>query len=101
MTFLAEIGSWISENEALLSGLAAMIVVGGVFLSVIGVGYRRLRLDRRKGNSDVDGAAASVAPGSERDTVAPASEPRPVPLTFQRLTAPSPGARLVWPMVRS
>ena len=89
MTFLAEIGSWISENEALLSGLAAMIVVGGVFLSVIGVGYRRFRLDRRQGDSDVEGASASVAPGSERDSGTPASEPRPVPLTFKRLTAPS------------
>jgi pimeloyl-ACP methyl ester carboxylesterase len=91
MTLLAEIGSWISENEALLSGVAAMIVVGGVFLSAIGVGYRRLRLDRRHGDSDADGAPASVggASGFERDSGEPAIESRPVPLTFKRLTAPS------------
>jgi TolB-like protein/Flp pilus assembly protein TadD len=39
---LSEIGGWISENEALLSGLAAMIVVAGVVFSPIGIGIRRL-----------------------------------------------------------
>ena len=34
MTSFADIGTWISSNESLLSGLAAMIVVGGVIVSL-------------------------------------------------------------------
>ncbi len=40
MPYLAEVGSWISQNESLLSGLAAMIVVVGVVVSILGVGFR-------------------------------------------------------------
>ena len=42
MEFLSQIGSWISDNEALLSGLAAMIVVASVVFSPFGSGFRRL-----------------------------------------------------------
>lgn len=42
MESLSQIGTWISENEALLSGIAAMIVVAGVVFSPIGLGVRRL-----------------------------------------------------------
>lgn len=40
--FLSQVGRWISENEALLSGIAAMIVVAGVGLTPLGAGLRRL-----------------------------------------------------------
>jgi TolB-like protein len=40
--FLSQIGNWISENEALLSGLAAMIVVTGVIFTPLGLGLGRL-----------------------------------------------------------
>jgi adenylate cyclase len=42
MEWLTQIGNWISENEALLSGLAAMIVVASVVFSPVGLGVRRL-----------------------------------------------------------
>ena len=42
MESITELGNWISENEALLSGLAALIVVAGVIFSPIGIGVRRV-----------------------------------------------------------
>lgn len=42
MESFSEIGTWISENEALLSGIAALIVVAGVVFSPIGIGVRRI-----------------------------------------------------------
>jgi len=96
MSFLAMAGSWISENESLLSGLAALIVVAGVLLSPLGAGLRRVGASRRR--SDLDAKVASVARGSERDR-APESAGAPgerTPeegvqrITFKSLTAPSP-----------
>ena len=40
--FLSQVGNWISENEALLSGIAAMIVVAGVVFTPFGAGLRRV-----------------------------------------------------------
>lgn len=42
MELFAEMGRWIRENEALLSGIAALIVVAGVILSPLGLGLRRI-----------------------------------------------------------
>jgi hypothetical protein len=42
MTSLVAIGSWVTENESLLSGLAAMIVLFGVVLSPLGMATRPL-----------------------------------------------------------
>ena len=66
MASLAEIGTWVTHNESLLSGLAAMIVMFGVILSPLGMAMRRF---------------------FERD----ASEPAPIPsrITLKALTAPS------------
>jgi hypothetical protein len=33
MTYLSELGRWIAENESLLSGMAALVVLIGVTLS--------------------------------------------------------------------
>jgi pimeloyl-ACP methyl ester carboxylesterase len=97
MSFLSLAGSWISENESLLSGLAALIVVAGVMLSPLGAGLRRVGARRRK--IELDAAVAREA----RDA-APA-HPAPVPaavdptpgesqgvqrIRFKDLTAPSP-----------
>jgi TolB-like protein len=43
MEKLGVIGRWIAENEALLSGLVALVVLTGFFLSPIGKGIRHLR----------------------------------------------------------
>lgn len=86
MESLSQIGSWISENEALLSGIAALIVVAGVVFSPIGIGLRRLlrqpqdasptpapsELDSDAGESDdptSSTAAGSTAP-SDRPSIA-------------------------------
>ena len=96
MASLADIGSWISENESLLSGLAAMIVVAGVAFSAAGVGFRRLAnrkgsRDRAIGGNDSPTESASETSGSRSDvtTSADVAAP-PTRLTFKMLTAPSP-----------
>ena len=40
--YISEIGRWIAENEALLSGMAALVVLAGVIFSPLGRGVRRL-----------------------------------------------------------
>jgi len=50
MDSVADVTSWISANEALLSGIAAMIVVAGVVFTPLGIGLRRvlgLRSERK------------------------------------------------------
>jgi len=42
MDWFTQIGGWITRNESLLSGLAALVVVVGVVLSPLGAGMRRL-----------------------------------------------------------
>jgi pimeloyl-ACP methyl ester carboxylesterase len=76
MNFLTTIGSWISENESLLSGMAAIIVLAGVLLSPFGVGIRQLFRGGSSGRSDGTSVASS-ADSPER-------------LTLKDLTAPSP-----------
>ena len=46
MDSLADVGSWIANNEALLSGIAAMIVVAGVVYAPLGAGLRRFLVAR-------------------------------------------------------
>lgn len=74
MASLAQIGSWVTENESLLSGLAAMIVLFGVILSPLGMAARRL-------------FGRDVAQGSP--TALPAVPTAPTRLTLKALTAPS------------
>ena len=96
MDSLAEIGSWISANESLLSGLAAMIVVGGVAFSAVGLGFRRLangreshgrRFEAGGSSSDsVDDSSESLADSTNDAGLAAA----PTRITFKMLTAASP-----------
>jgi pimeloyl-ACP methyl ester carboxylesterase len=92
MASLADIGSWISNNESLLSGLAAMIVVGGVLFSALGLGIRRLADGQRNSNRDSGADESSAGPGHDSSgsgADANAAAP-PNRLTFKMLTAPSP-----------
>ena len=78
MDSLATIGSWISDNESLLSGMAAMIVLGTVLLSPFGAGVRGVfRRD------------SSVLPERTGATAASSHENSPVRLTLKDLTAPN------------
>jgi pimeloyl-ACP methyl ester carboxylesterase len=92
MTSLVDIGSWISQNESLLSGLAAMIVVGGVVFSMLGVGLRRLAVGRGSSDSrsvdrdSADDSSETLGGGSKESTDESDS---PASLTFKMLTAPS------------
>lgn len=79
MDSLATIGSWISDNESLLSGMAAMIVLGTVLLSPFGAGV--LRVFRRDSN---------VLPERTAGTATSLHENSPVRLTLKDLTAPTP-----------
>ena len=72
--FLSGIGTWISQNEALLSGIAAMIVVAGVVFTPFGAGLRRY-LARDAGAS----SGAEPRP----------SESTPQPIESDTSTAPS------------
>jgi pimeloyl-ACP methyl ester carboxylesterase len=96
MASFSDIGSWISGNESLLSGLAAMIVVGVVTLSALGIGFRKLTNGREKSERRVEAGDAPSEPAdgsfaspvhvdAESDVPAP-----PTRLTFKMLTAPSP-----------
>lgn len=97
MSYLAEIGSWISQNESLLSGLAAMIVVVGVVVSILGLGFRRLTIGRGRSRGDsgshLSTPSAGIAhdwPESRTGSKDGDGEPHPPPLlTLKMLTAPS------------
>jgi len=79
MDLLNAIAGWISENESLLSGMAAIIVLAGVLLSPFGGRIRQLL----RGDSS-----------ESRDDAREADEPSPKDgtdqLTLKDLTAPSP-----------
>lgn len=84
MTSLLAIGAWVTENESLLSGLAAMIVLFGVVLSPLGVALRRLV--RRGPVPKGEGVAGESGFGRSPAPVAPAV---PTRITLKALTAPS------------
>ncbi len=84
MTSLVAIGAWVTENESLLSGLAAMIVLFGVVLSPLGVALRRLV--RRGPVSKGGGVAGESGFGRAPVPVGPAV---PTRITLKALTAPS------------
>ncbi len=82
MDALSEFGAWITDNESLLSGMAALIVLAGVVLSPLGIGVRRFlgggrELDPDSPESNTSGAGAS------------SPVQRAKRMTFQELVAPS------------
>ncbi len=78
MDGIADVTRWVTENESLLSGLAAMIVLLGVVLSPLGAAMRRLWAPGRPASASGIGA------------IPPASAVPPRRLTLKDLTAPSP-----------
>jgi TolB-like protein len=73
VTSLEEILHWISGNEALLSGIAALIAIGGLVFSPFGRILRRRAARRRKrpaaepgGEAGAEGSAASDAARPQR-----------------------------------
>jgi TolB-like protein/tetratricopeptide (TPR) repeat protein len=89
---LADIGAWISQNEALLSGIAAMIVVAGVILTPLGAGLRRL-LASAPHEERPDPASVEPAQRAEDQKVEPVatqavpSEPVLAVLAFDNLSS--------------
>jgi TolB-like protein len=77
VTYIAEIARWISENESLLSGMAALVVLAGVILSPLGGGVRRLVTRRGPGRP----AAAPAEP------LAATNEPLLAVLAFDNLSS--------------
>ncbi len=63
MEFLASVFQWVGEHEAVLSGLAAAIVILGVLFTPIGSGIRALlRVDRSKTEASSHPDVASEPP---------------------------------------
>ena len=64
MPNISDVGRWITENEAFLSGAAALVALGGVVLSPVGSALRRLLVRKQSKSPAIAGtaqAAASVA----------------------------------------
>ncbi|MBW2425762.1 MAG: hypothetical protein JRG86_16065 [Deltaproteobacteria bacterium] len=91
MPNLGEIGHWISENEALLSGIAAMVAVTGVILSAVAMVMRGLSARRKRPDPSVavSGPDASASPPSPPDPTAPAASQEPLiaVLAFDNLSS--------------
>lgn len=81
MANLGDIGRWIADNESLLSGLVALVVLLGLVLSPIGKGIRRLYARRAQ--------ARSLTPSSKSDALAHTAatdEPLLAVLAFDNLS---------------
>lgn len=87
MTFFSEIGRWIAENEALLSGMAAMVVLAGVIFSPLGGGVRRLLARRRPAQAADAPPTASASPSLPPERPAPADELLLAVLAFDNLSS--------------
>ena len=75
MDSLAAIGSWISDNESLLSGMAAMIVLAGVLWFPVAAAFRKLK----RSNASVLTGEPSISSGDSNVKR----------ITLKELTAPS------------
>jgi len=83
MPNLADIGLWISGNEQLLSGLAALIVLAGVILSPSRTGV--LHLFARRGKNRASTTAAE--PATKPAPPAAPTEPLLAVLAFDNLSS--------------
>jgi TolB-like protein/tetratricopeptide (TPR) repeat protein len=93
MTYLNELVQWIAENESLLNGLAALVVLIGVILSPLGKGVRQLiaRREGRQPDTSHSPSSASVDAVSESaqmagPLLAEPSEPLLAVLAFDNLS---------------
>ena len=71
MPSIGDIGDWITANEALLSGAAALVALGGVVLSPLGSAVRRLLTRKQAGSRAIatTGQAAATAPRAPGETI--------------------------------
>ncbi len=65
MTYIQELGRWIAENESLLSGMAALVVLGGVIFSPLGAGLRRVLSRNKPTRTSTDPVAPVVTAPAE------------------------------------
>jgi TolB-like protein len=89
VTYIGEIGRWISENEALLSGMAAIVVLAGVILSPLGGGVRRFfaRRDPTQPLGSHPEPDDRTAPPLPTTQVAATDEPLLAVLAFDNLSS--------------
>ncbi len=92
MASLGDIGRWISEHESLLSGMAAMIALVGVTLSLLGMGMRRLFGRRGPTRSPMTASAVhpDALPAADPYSTAPSPDLSPsaaTPTTTEPLLA--------------
>lgn len=96
MASLADIGNWVTANEQLLSGLAAMLALAGVTVSVIGMGFRSVRRRRVPISPEIGQGAATepkppIVPSTRGAVLQPGSaeadEPLLAVLAFENLSS--------------
>lgn len=89
VTYLAEIGRWIAENESLLSGMAAIVVLAGVLFSPLGGGLRRLftRQDPTQPPTSPSEQATATASSLAATNIAATDEPLLAVLAFDNLSS--------------
>lgn len=92
MEFLSQLGQWIADNESMLSGAAAIIVLLGVVASAFGVIARVLR-KRDPGAGDTP--AVTPYETNKRLSLTELSAPAPYPIHF----ANSDGTRIAYAML--
>jgi TolB-like protein len=64
MTNIGDIGHWISENESLLSGIVALVVLVGLIVSPIGKGIRHLYTRRGQARSSTSSSEPQASAGT-------------------------------------
>lgn len=82
MANIGDIGRWIAENESLLSGLVALVVLVGLVLSPVGNGLRRLYTRYKQDQSST--ASPELVPGTNS---AATTEPLLAVLAFDNLSS--------------
>ena len=98
MASIADIARWITENESLLSGIAAIVAVSGVALSTLGIGTRRWLARNRSTRPPITPAESSPAstqarsmdrtpPPPDATGSAATSEPILAVLAFENLSS--------------
>jgi len=92
MNSVSSLGIWISENESLLSGAVAIIVMVSVFISVVGYLARRLSADRTETGKSADVVENLESADDSVITIKKLSAPSPYPVKF----AVSDGLRIAF-----
>ena len=89
MSSLEDVLRWISGNEALLSGIAALIAIGGLVVSPIGGVLRRRAVHRRKRSAAEPGGEAKAEGSAAPDATRPQRVVAVLP--FDNVVADVPG----------